>query len=137
LACLHRGYKADAAVIPEPFDHTIMTAQVGVMWLSVEVFGKPAHVLNAAQGISAIEAAFLLWNGLKSLEAEWNEPRNRHPAFAHLDHPVRFNLGRFEGGEWASSVPTRCVMELRCGFYPGVKAADARAAIESRLQATA
>lgn len=137
LACLHRGYKADAAVIPEPFDHTIMTAQVGVMWLSVEVFGKPAHVLNAAQGISAIEAAFLLWNGLKSLEAEWNEPRNRHPAFAHLDHPVRFNLGRIEGGEWASSVPTRCVMELRCGFYPGVKAADARAAIEARLQATA
>ncbi|HKB82540.1 MAG TPA: ArgE/DapE family deacylase [Burkholderiales bacterium] len=136
LACLHRGYRADAAIIPEPFGHSILSAQVGVMWLSVEVFGKPAHVLNAAQGINAIEAAFALWRGLQSLEADWNKPGNRHPAFAHLDHPIRFNLGRINGGEWASSVPTRCVIELRCGFYPGVPAAQARAAIEARLAET-
>jgi len=136
LACLQRGYKADAAIIPEPFGHSILTAQVGVMWLSVEVFGKPAHVLNSAQGINAIEAAFELWHGLQSLEAKWNEPGNRHPAFAHLDHPIRFNLGKINGGEWASSVATRCVMELRCGFYPGVRAAEARAAVETCLKQT-
>ena len=136
LACLHRGYKADAAIIPEPFGHSILKAQVGVMWLSVEVFGKPAHVLNASQGINAIEAAFALWHGLQSLEAEWNKPGNRHPAFAHLEHPIRFNLGKINGGEWASSVPTRCVMELRCGFYPGVPAVQARAAIEAHLAET-
>jgi acetylornithine deacetylase len=137
LACLHRGFTADAAIIPEPFDHSILSAQVGVMWLSVEVFGKPAHVANAAEGINAIEAAFCLWNGLKTLQAEWNEPRNRHPAFAGLDDPIRFNLGRIEGGEWVSSVATRCMMELRCGFYPGVTAAQARAAVEARLAQTA
>ena len=136
LACLHRGYKADAAIIPEPFGHSILSAQIGVMWLSVEVFGKPAHVLNAAQGINAIEAAFALWHGLQSLEAQWNEPGNRHPAFAHLEHPIRFNLGKINGGEWASSVPTRCVMDLRCAFYPGVPAAQARASIEARLAET-
>ena len=136
LACLHRGYKADAAIIPEPFGHSILSAQIGVMWLSVEVFGKPAHVLNAAQGINAIEAAFTLWHGLQSLEAQWNETGNRHPAFAHLEHPIRFNLGKINGGEWASSVPTRCVMELRCAFYPGVPAAQARAAVEARLAET-
>ncbi|MEO8007789.1 MAG: ArgE/DapE family deacylase [Betaproteobacteria bacterium] len=136
LACLHRGYRADAAIIPEPFGHSILSAQIGVMWLSVEVFGKPAHVLNAAQGINAIEAAFALWHGLQSLEAQWNESGNRHPAFAHLEHPIRFNLGKINGGEWASSVPTHCVMELRCAFYPGVPAAQARAAIEARLAET-
>ena len=136
LACLHRGYKADAAIIPEPFGHSILKAQIGVMWLSVEVFGKPAHVLNAAQGINAIEAAFALWRGLQSLEAQWTKAGNRHPAFAHLEHPVRFNLGKINGGEWASSVPTRCIMDLRCGFYPGVPAAQARAAIEACLAQT-
>ncbi len=136
LACLHRGYKADAAIIPEPFGHSILKAQVGVMWLSVEVFGKPAHVLNAAHGINAIEAAFALWRGLQSLEGKWNESANRHPAFAHLEHPIRFNLGKIDGGEWASSVPTRCVMGLRCGFYPGIPAAQARAAIEACLAET-
>lgn len=136
LACLQRGFTADAALIPEPFNHSILSAQVGVMWLSVEVLGRPAHVLNAAQGISAIEAAMALWNGLKTLEAEWNEPRNRHRAFAGIEHPIRFNLGKIEGGEWASSVPTRCVMELRCGFYPDMPAAQARAAVEARLAET-
>jgi len=137
LACLHRGYTADAAIIPEPFDHAILAAQVGVMWLAVEVFGRPAHVLNAAQGINAIEAAFALWNGLKTLESEWNGTANRPSAFAQVQDPIRFNLGRIEGGEWASSVPTRCVMELRCGFFPGVTAAAARSAIEARLATTA
>ncbi len=136
LACLRRGYTADAAIIPEPFGHTILNAQVGVMWLSVEVFGKPAHVLNAGQGVNAIEAAITLWRGLQTLEAQWNASANRHPAFAHLEHPVRFNLGKINGGEWASSVATRCVMELRCGFYPGVPAAQARAAIEACLAQT-
>ena len=136
LACLHRGYGADAAIIPEPFDETIMSAQVGVMWLQIEVLGKPAHVLNDAQGINAIEAAFLLWNRLKGLADEWNQPVNRHPAFAHMDTPIKFNLGKIRGGEWASSVATRCVMELRCGFYPGVSAATVRGEIEKYLNQT-
>jgi len=137
LACLHRGYGADAAVIPEPFQETIMSAQVGVMWLQIEVVGRPAHVLNDTDGVSAIEAAFALWNGLKTLADEWNQPENRHPAFAHLDTPIKFNLGKIRGGEWASSVATRCVMEIRCGFYPGVHAATAREEIEKRLKETA
>lgn len=137
LACLHRGYGADAAIIPEPFQETIMSAQVGVMWLQVEVVGKPAHVLNDAEGISAIEAALALWKGLKTLAQDWNRPENRHPAFAHLDTPIKFNLGKIRGGEWASSVATRCVMDIRCGFYPGVRAAAAREAIEKHLKETA
>ena len=134
LACLHRGYGADAAVIPEPFQETIMSAQVGVMWLQIEVVGKPAHVLNDAEGINAIEAAFLLWYGLKTLADEWNRPENIHPAFAEVENPIKFNLGMIRGGEWASSVATRCVMEIRCGFYPGMAAAEARDEIEKHLK---
>jgi acetylornithine deacetylase len=137
LACLHHGFRADAAIIPEPFNHSILSAQVGVMWLTLEVRGRPAHVLNAAHGINAIEAAFALFQGLKGLVVEWNEPRNRHPAFAHIPDPIKLNLGRIHGGEWASSVPTRCAMELRIGFYPDISAAATRAAVEERLRATA
>ena len=137
LACVHRGYRADAAIIPEPFNETIMSAQVGVMWLGIEVFGKPAHVLNAGEGINAIEAALALWEGLKSLAAQWNLPEHRHPAFADVESPIKFNLGVIEGGEWASSVPTRCMMQVRAGFFPGISAHNARTAIETRLAETA
>jgi acetylornithine deacetylase len=134
LACVHRGYRADAALIPEPFNHTLLCAQVGVMWLQLEVLGRPAHVMSSTDGINAIEAAYALCAGLQGLAAEWNEPRNRHPAFADVHNPIRLNLGRIQGGEWASSVPTRCVAELRIGFYPGIGTALIRAAVEERLQ---
>jgi acetylornithine deacetylase len=137
LACLYRGYRADAAVIPEPFHHTILNAQVGVMWFQVEVLGRPAHVMNSTQGINAIEAAFALYGGLQELAAKWNAPQARHPAFADVAAPIRLNLGKIDGGEWASSVPTRCVMDLRLGFYPGTQAAAVRAAIESQLRESA
>jgi acetylornithine deacetylase len=137
LACLHRGYRADAALIPEPFHHTILNAQVGVIWFQVEVLGRPAHVMNSTAGINAIEAAFALFGGLQQLAAHWNSAEQRHAAFADTAEPIRLNLGKINGGEWASSVPTRCVMELRLGFYPGTSAADVRAAIEAQLQRTA
>ncbi len=137
LACLHHGYRADAAVIPEPFHHTILNAQVGVMWFQVEVLGRPAHVMNSTQGINAIEAAFALYRGLEGLAAAWNAPDMRHAAFADVAVPIRLNLGKIHGGEWASSVPTRCVMDLRLGFYPGVSTAEVRAAVEAQLRETA
>ncbi|MCG5241221.1 M20 family metallopeptidase [Azospirillum doebereinerae] len=119
LACLHRGYRADAAVIPEPFNHTLSVAQVGVMWVRLVVTGTPAHVLDTSAGTNAIEAATTLAAHLKALEIRWNAPGRRHHAFCGHPHPLNINLGRIEGGEWASSVPTRCNVDLRLGFFPG------------------
>lgn len=137
LACLERGYRADAAIIPEPFGETVLRAQVGVLWLSVEVLGRPAHVYQAQRGINAIEAAFALFQGLKELEARWNEPAHRHAAFRDHERPINFNLGRIHGGEWHSSVATRCVMDIRVGFHPGLSVAQARAEVEAALTRTA
>jgi acetylornithine deacetylase len=132
LACLHRGFRADAAVIPEPFAHAILHAQVGVLWLTVEVLGRPAHVMAARSGINAIEAAFALFQGLKAMEDEWNA--QRHPAFSDHPRPININLGKIRGGEWTSSVPTRCVMDIRVGFYPGMSVEQTKQAVEARLQ---
>jgi len=134
LACLHHGLRADAAIIPEPFDHTILCAQVGVMWITLDVLGRPAHVLDTAKGINAIEAGIGLYQGLKRMVARSNEPSNRHAAFAHVHDPIKINLGRIEGGEWTSSVPTRCTLHIRLGSYPGVSAAATREAVETCLR---
>lgn len=130
LACLHRGYRADAAIIPEPFNQTLMTAQIGVMWVEIAVNGRAAHMIDRSQGTSAIDAAMIVAEHMKALEAEWNAPSHRHPAFADVPHPINFNLGRIQGGEWTSSVPERCDMHWRLSFYPGISAEKARATIE-------
>ncbi|WP_239002932.1 M20 family metallopeptidase [Rhodovastum atsumiense] len=130
LACLQRGYRAEAAVIPEPFNQTLMTAQLGVMWMQVEVRGRAAHMIDRGQGTSAIDAAFSVAAHLRRLEAAWNEPAARHPRYAAHAHPVNFNLGRIEGGEWTSSVPESCAMHWRLGFYPGEDLAEVRGRVE-------
>ncbi|MDQ2779141.1 MAG: ArgE/DapE family deacylase [Pseudomonadota bacterium] len=127
----------DAVIIPEPFGETLMSAQVGVCWLFIEITGRPAHVAAMDQGINPIEAGIAIMAELKQLEAEWNAPDRRHPAFADVPHPLNFNLGRIEGGEWNSSVPCTCTLGIRFGFYPGVSADDATRAVSDRIRVTA
>ena len=137
LACLEAGYRADAAIIPEPMEQCIMFAQLGVMWLQVEVTGKPAHVLDTSAGINAIESVYAIFDGLRALENSWNEPGNRHPVYAGHVHPVNFNLGKIAGGEWGSTVPSRCVADIRVGFYPGMELAEVRSQLEACIDAVA
>ncbi len=119
LACLARGYRADAAIIPEPFDDKLLAAQLGVMWFQVDVRGMPVHASTATSGANAIEAAFALIQGLKKLEQTWNDERVGHEHYADHHHPVNFNVGKIEGGDWASSVPAWCVFDMRVAVYPG------------------
>ncbi len=130
LACLERGYRAEAAIIPEPNHDTLQRAQVGVMWFQVKLRGYPVHVLETASGANAIEAAFPIIAALHELEERWNEPGRRHPAFADVAHPINFNVGRFQGGDWASSVPAWSVFDMRVAVYPGQDLAAAKAEIE-------
>ncbi len=132
LACLVEGYSADAAIIPEP-GGDVMSAQMGVMWLTIDVYGVPVHAAYAHTGVAAIVFAQYLVGELRELEAAWNRPEARHPHYRDHDHPVNFNLGRIEGGEWASSVPTHCRVDLRLGFYPGIAPAQVRQQVEALL----
>ena len=134
LACLVEGYTADAALIPEPVDG-ILTSQMGVMWLALEVLGVPVHAAVAHTGAGAIEFTQYLVSKLMELERRWNELPARHPHYRGHDHPVNFNLGKISGGEWASSVSTQCRADIRLGFYPGIKPSEVRREIEALLKA--
>ncbi|MBN2907778.1 MAG: ArgE/DapE family deacylase [Rhodobacteraceae bacterium] len=137
LACLARGYRADAALIPEPFAETLVTAQLGVLWFQVHLKGLPTHVAYAGSGANAIEAAVPLISALHEMEARWNAPENRSPGYAHMDHALNLNIGKIEGGDWASSVPAWCVFDVRMAIFPGQSIEAAKAEIEAVLMAAA
>jgi acetylornithine deacetylase len=120
LACLSQVRDFDTVIIPEPFDETLMAAQVGVLWCQFELTGKPAHAAYATSGVNPIEASIAIYQEFKKLEAAWNAPQQRHPLYREHAHPINFNLGYINGGEWTSSVPCTCSMAIRVGFYPGV-----------------
>jgi acetylornithine deacetylase len=86
LACLLAGYTADAAIIPEPGDE-VMSAQMGVMWMTLDVYGVPVHAAVAHTGIGAIDFAQHLVGRLRELEAQWNQPQHRHGLYCAARAP--------------------------------------------------
>lgn len=134
LSCLLRGYRAEAALIPEPEDDKLVRANVGVIWFRIHVRGAPVHVREAGAGANAIEACFPLIAALRELEAEWNAQKGDHRYFEDLKHPINFNVGKIAGGDWASSVPAWCSVDCRIALYPGIDPRDASREIEDCLR---
>lgn len=134
LSALIRGYRADAAIIPEPMNNALVRTNVGVIWFRVHVRGRPVHVADASSGANAIDAAAYLIGALKDFEAQRNELKTDHPHFANLAKPINVNVGRIEGGDWASSVPAWCSFDVRTGLYPGEDPAQGARQIEDFLR---
>jgi acetylornithine deacetylase len=138
LACLQRGYRADAVFIPEPFELTLLRAEVGLMWFQVQVEGDPQHASGSqSAGVNAIEKAFVLIQALKSMETAWNDRKGEIRHYADQPHPIRFNVGKIEGGDWTSSVPAWCNFDMRIGIYPGWDLAEVREQIEGCVRRAA
>jgi acetylornithine deacetylase len=128
-----RGYKADAALIPEPGREMLTRANVGVLWFNVEVRGYPVHVAYMGSGVNAIDAVYRVIGSLREIEKRWNERALSDPLFGGSDHPLNLNIGRIEGGDWASSVPAWCRIECRIAMLPGTKAEAAAREIEDEI----
>ncbi|MBM6622213.1 ArgE/DapE family deacylase [Micrococcaceae bacterium RIT802] len=137
LAAHLRGYRADAVIIPEPEENMLVRANVGVIWFTVRVEGKPTHPREMASGFNAIDAAYLAIQELRGLEERWNGRRGNHPHFEDLEHPINFNIGRIRGGDWPSSVPAWCEIDVRAAFYPGTTAEEAWSEIQECLTSMA
>jgi len=118
LACLEAGYDAQAVLIPEPFGPNILTAEPGVLWFKVTVYGVAAHAQATTTGVNAIEKCCTLIAALRQLEADMN--RETHPAYEHVEHPLNLNIGIIKGGNWPSSVPALAELHCRLGYFPGV-----------------
>lgn len=135
LACLVEGYTADAAIIPEPEDEMLVRANCGVLWFEILVAGHPVHVREAGTGANAIEASYRVIESLKRMTEEWNAEKVNYPFFEELDHPINFNVGKIEGGDWASTVAAWCKLHCRIAIYPGDDPADRAKQIEDYLAA--
>jgi len=133
LSCLLRGYRADAAIITEPSKHELVRANVGVIWFRIAVAGHPVHVAEAGSGANAIEAAMAIISGLRLLETEMNAEKGATRHFADHPHPINLNVGKIRGGDWASSVPAWCEMDLRLSLFPGTEPRDIARRIEAAV----
>ncbi|UWR32875.1 ArgE/DapE family deacylase [Sulfitobacter sp. W027] len=132
-----QGYTADAVFIPEPEEEMLVRANTGVIWFQVQVRGVPVHVREMGEGANAIDAATRVITALREMEEDWNAEKGDHPHFEDEAHPINLNIGKIEGGDWASSVPSWCNIDCRVSIYPGRSAEDAAREITERVKAFA
>ncbi|WP_172327500.1 ArgE/DapE family deacylase [Mangrovicoccus sp. HB161399] len=128
------GYRAEAALIPEPTGESLVRANTGVIWFRIEFSGIPCHVSQMGEGQNAIDAAIRIIGEMREMERIWNARRGENPLFAGLAKPINLNVGKIEGGEWASSVPAAAAVDFRISLLPGWKADECAAEIERHLR---
>jgi acetylornithine deacetylase len=118
LAAVLRGYVADGAIISEPTNLAIVTAQGGALMFRLQVPGLSAHACVRDEGVSAVEKFAYLLQGVLAFEDRRND-EIIHPLYAGKRIKAPINVGIVRSGSWASSVPESLVAEGRAGLVPG------------------
>lgn len=128
FATLLRGYRGDAAIIPEPTDLAIIPACAGALTFRLRLQGRSTHASVRLEGVSALEKFWGVWRSLDALEKE----RNARPdaLFERFPLPYPLSVGTLHAGNWPSSVPDELVAEGRIGVALGERVQDTRASLE-------
>ncbi|MFC4438500.1 MULTISPECIES: ArgE/DapE family deacylase [Natrialbaceae] len=131
LSALERGYRPDAAIIPEPYGvPNVGIASAGVLYFRLTVHGKASHAARGYEGVNAFEKATKLSGALAELDRE-RKARISYPPAARSDPAAEgsvtnLNVGIVRSGDWVSTVPSRAVLECRIGWPPGESRDDVR-----------
>lgn len=116
LSCVARGYKADAAIIPEPTgSRNFSKCSGGGIYWEIFVKGKEAHTGSRwkegkAHGISAIEKLPKIINGLMRKEAKENKD----------EICLSMGIGMVRGGNYATSTAKDCTISGVAYFSPAL-----------------
>lgn len=136
LALLEHGVTADACVITEPTELSVVPTVAGALSWRITVRGRSAHGCLREEGVSAIEAFLPVHAAVLELERERN-CRLGGELFAWLDRPFAICGGRIAGGDWPSSEADWLTWEGRYGVAPGEDLAAARREFEAAVGAAA
>lgn len=106
--------KAEAAVIAEPTELTVIRTHKGLARFRIVVKGVAAHSSKPYLGINAISKMVRLICAIEDEIA---------PTYTARTHPLTgsptLNIGVISGGAQVNFVPDRCVIEVDCRVIPG------------------
>lgn len=147
-ATLERGYKADGAIVVEPsgppYRLGIIPASPGVFYMVCTVKGKAVHAsmrdelvraggLGSKVGVSSIDKAMIIYDGLRKLEEEWGQTKS-HPMFTRPGH-FTLHPGVITGGpSGAFVISDESRIEYAIWHAPQDDEAQVRKEVEAQIQ---
>jgi acetylornithine deacetylase len=134
LAAIRAGCTGDAAIITEPTELDVVIAHAGAITFRLVVPGRAAHASKRREGISALDSLYTLIRALEADETARNAAET-DPLMTALGLPYATMIGKIEGGEWASTVLDRVVVEGRYGVKLGQMWRDAEGDLRACIEA--
>ncbi|RHZ52995.1 putative diaminopropionate ammonia-lyase [Aspergillus thermomutatus] len=104
------GWRADAAVVPEPTMGAIAIAHKGFVWVEVDILGVAAHGSDPQAGIDAILQAGWFLQSLEQYQKGLPIDDTLGQASLHC--------GLIKGGQEPSSYPDRCTITIEFRTIP-------------------
>ena len=142
LACIVRGYRADAAIVTEPSDLKIEPANKGGQAYRITVDGVGAHTSFWWEGVSALDKAILIKREIERFsKIRFEQTRNNilysdpevYPIPALTDCIYSFHAG----DPAIMGVPQQASMELMIDVLPGESLEEVRCAFERAVMEAA
>ncbi|MDX1497071.1 MAG: acetylornithine deacetylase [Salinisphaeraceae bacterium] len=123
--------RARHAVIGEPTGLKPVISHKGILMERIEVRGQSGHSSNPALGRNAIEGMHRVLSTLLRYRDELAQgPYN--PAF-NVQHST-LNTGCIHGGDNANRIPALCQLDVDLRFLPGMRFAELRNELQSRVR---
>ncbi len=113
LACCCQGYRADAAIVPEPSRLQLTPAHMGWLFYQIAYVGRAVHCAFKWKGVNAVEKCLKTVAMLYEMEREW-AVEQRHPYLP----PPTISIGKIDGGVGAAIVPDRCTLDFSVHYLP-------------------
>jgi acetylornithine deacetylase len=134
LAAIRAGATGDLAIVTEPTNLDIVVAHAGALTFRLTVPGRAAHASQRREGVSALDNLYVVLRALEADEAARNAAET-DPLMTVLGLPYPTIVGIVSGGEWASTVLDRVVVDGRYGVRLGQGPADAAADLRRAVDA--
>lgn len=122
LACCQQGYRADAAIIPEPVDMNVLVAMRGSYFGFIHVYGRAGHAELAQPhwreggAVNAVSKAAQIVTTLDELNRQWEgQPERQHKYVPG----TKVIVTSISGGEWEVTYPEKAEIGFSLMFPPG------------------
>jgi acetylornithine deacetylase len=118
LAAIRRGCSGNYVILTEPTSGAngpdIVVAHAGALTFTVTVEGRSGHGSMPETGESALEHFWTVYRAMQRLSAAFNAAES-HNLMTALGTPYATNVGKIQGGSWASNVMESITAEMRVG----------------------
>lgn len=118
LACVLRGYKADAGISCESSSLRVQPASIGRIWFEIFVRGKPVGIQRRWEGVNAIDKGYKIVEAVSALE-EIRIAKLSHPLYPDTREALPCIVCVFQAGSYPSAFPDTCLLKGNVATLPG------------------